>query len=93
VVLSSIDVLLLDVEAHELLEVVDRIARGDPEDAVAEVLDLGTLDVVLVGDLTDDLLEDVFQRNDALEIAELVDDQSEVLAAVAKCLQLVEQLG
>ena len=77
---DAVDVLLLDVEAEQLVEVVDRVARGDPGRAVVELLDLDLLLVVLVGDLADDLLEDVLDRDQAGRAAVLVDDDGDVLA-------------
>src|SRR5690349_13916272 len=51
---DAVDLLVLDPEVEELAEVVDREPRGDAY-AVPELLDLGLLLVVLVGDLPDDL--------------------------------------
>ena len=45
---DAVDVLLLDVEAEQLVEVVDRVARGDPGGARREHLDLDLLLVVLM---------------------------------------------
>ena len=54
------------VDVEELGEVVDVHARPAPGSrAVAELLDLGRLAVVLVGDLADDLLEDVLDGDQA----------------------------
>src|SRR6478735_4501265 len=77
---DAVDVLLLDVEAEELVEVVDRVAGGHPDDAVVEGLDLDLLRVVLVRDLADDLLEDVLDRHQAGGAAVLVDDDGDVLS-------------
>ena len=63
---DRVDVLVLEVDAEQLAEVVDvqpwPLTRYA---AVAEVLDLGGLAVVLVGDLADDLLEDVLDGDQA----------------------------
>ena len=67
---------------------------GDPQPAVAEVLDLGGLAVVLVGDLADDLLEDVLDRHQAGGAAVLVDDDGEVgLVALHLAQQVVDRLA
>ncbi len=39
-------------------------------------------DVVLVGDLTDNLLENVLERNQALNLAVLVDDERQLRLAL-----------
>src|SRR3546814_1392974 len=49
--------------------------------------------VVLVGDIADDLLQDVLQRHHALQAAVFVDDQREMLPARPERLELVEQAG
>ena len=45
-----------------------------------------TCDVVLVGDVADDLLEDVLERDDAHQRAVLVDHEGEMLAPAAEGL-------
>ena len=50
---------------------------------------VGALDVVLVGDLADDLLEDVLDRDQAGGAAVLVDDDRDVGAL---CLHLAQQV-
>ena len=64
-----------------------------PASAVAEVLDLRSLAVVLVGDLSDDLLEDVLD-GDHRGAAVLVDDDGEVrLVALHLAEQVVDGLA
>ena len=55
-----------------------------------EPLDLGVLDVELVGDLADDLLEHVFHRDEPGGVAVLVDDDRHVELLR---LHLAQQLG
>ena len=45
--------------------------------------------IVLVGDVADDLLEDVFERHQAHHLAVLVDHEGEWRLAPAKCLELL----
>ena len=81
-------------EAEQLVEVVDRVARRDPHLAAVEVLDLDLLRVVLVGDLADDLLEQVLDRDQAGSAAVLVDDDGDVLAPrLHLAHQVVDRLG
>ena len=82
------------VDVEQLGEVVD-VQRGrHPQPAVAEVLDLGRLAVVLVGDLADDLLEDVLDGDQARGAAVLVDDDGEVgLVALHLAQQVVDRLA
>src|SRR3546814_7848395 len=62
---DAVHVLLDEDQAREeLVEVVDRIARGDPDGAVLEDLDGDLAVVVLVGDLPDDLLQHVLDGDD-----------------------------
>jgi len=51
------------VGAEDLADLVDRCAAPDADGAIGEHLDPGQFDVVLVGDLADDFLEQVFQRH------------------------------
>ena len=51
----------------------------------------GTGDVVLVGDVADDLLEDVLERHQPLDLAVFVDHQREMGLAPAERLELVGQ--
>ena len=78
-------------QSNSPVEVADRHRALDDEAAVRLADDAGDGDVVLVGDLADDLLEDVLQGHDAHQAAVLVDDDGEMLAAPAEGLELVEQ--
>ena len=51
------------VDVEQLAQVFHRQPSGDPDRSVPEVLDRRPFDVVLVGDLADDLLEDVLDRH------------------------------
>src|ERR1700722_12453093 len=71
---DRLDVLRVDADAEQLLQVRAREAGGDPGRAGVKPLDRGALGVVLVGDLADDLLEDVLDRDEPGGAAVLVDD-------------------
>ena len=72
------------------VEVADGDAALDLDRAVGLAGDAGgLLDVVLVGDVADDLLDDVLERDEALERAVLVDDEGEVGAAAEELAELV----
>ncbi len=49
--------------------------------------------VVLVGDVADDLLDDVFQRHQPLHVAVFVDDEGEVRLALQERAQLIVEAG
>ena len=66
-------VLLGQVAAEALVEVVDRERAVDPHRVVVDPLDGLVRQVELVLDLADDLLEQVLERDDALHRAVLVD--------------------
>ena len=72
-------VLLRQVGLELLVEVVDRERAVDPDVALVDALDRLVREVVLVLDLAHDLLEQVFERDDPLEGAVLVDDERHVL--------------
>ena len=69
---------------------VDVDLPAEQEAAVAFVDDRLGLDVVLVADLADDLLEQIFDRHQAGRAAVLVDDDRALLLLP---LELLEQLG
>ena len=65
-------------------------AALDLDRAVGLRLDAGgRLDVVLVGDVADDLLDDVLERDEPLQRAVLVDDQREVGAPAQELAHLL----
>src|ERR1700716_342069 len=57
---DGFDVVVVELDVEEFAEVLDRQAGADPDRAVVEVLDRrAVVGVGLVGDLPDDLLENV----------------------------------
>src|SRR3954452_21020723 len=66
----------LHLQLH--LQILHQHAARNPVDAVAERLDLWFLDVELVLNRADDLLDDVFEGDDAGDAAVLVDHGGEV---------------
>ena len=74
----GVEVLALDVQAQQLVEVVDADARVDDDLRVVHLLDGRLLAVVLVLDLADDLLQHVLDGHDARRAAVLVDDDGHV---------------
>ncbi len=75
---DRVDLVLVEVHLEHLTEIVDVHRRRHPHPPVPEVLDLRCLAVVLVGDLADDLLEDVLDGHEPRGAAVLVDDDGEV---------------
>ena len=53
----------------------------------------GLVRVVLVGDLADDLLEDVLERDQPLHLAVLVDDERQLRLALQELVELVLDAG
>lgn len=87
--------MVFEVDAEQLAEVVDAHPGRDADRAVVELFDLGALvGVGLVGDLADDLLEDVLDGEQARGAAVLVDRDGHVVVRALHLLeQLVEPLG
>ena len=83
--------LIRQIPAEFAVEVADRHLTVDQQAAVALRPHPVDGDIVLVGDIADDLLDDILQRDDPHEGAILIDHHREMLAPVAKGLQLVEQ--
>ena len=75
------------------VEVTDGAHTVYEEASVWPWPDAGHQNVVLVIDVADDFLDDVFQGHHPHEAAVFVDDQGEVLAALAEGFQLVDQQG
>ena len=73
-----VPLLLGQLGVEQLVHLVDRGAAGHAERATGKPLDLGLVDVVLVGDLADDLLEQVFHRDETRRAAVLVDHDRHV---------------
>ena len=55
--------------------------------------DAGHLDIMLVGDVADDLLQDVLQGHDAHQRAVFIDHDGEMLVAGAEGFELRQQIG
>ena len=68
-------------------------AAVDHPGAFAHRPHAGHGDVVLIGDVADDLLDDVLQGHHPHQRAVLVDHQGEMLAALAEGLELFQQGG
>ena len=83
----------VDVGAEQLVEVVDRQARVDAVAPVAQIDDERLLAVVLVGDLADDLLEQVLERHETRRAAVLVGDDRDVRPRAHLDEQLLDRLG
>ena len=91
---DGVDVLVVDVDVEQLAEVVDVQRAGTRVVPSAELLDPGALPVVLVGDLADDLLEDVLDGDQAGRAAVLVDDDRDVVwLALHLAQQVVDRLA
>ncbi len=92
---DGVDLVLVEVDVEQLGEVVD-VQRGarpgirpSPSSSTS-----GGLAVVLVGDLADDLLEDVLDRDQPGRAAVLVDDDRDVdLVALHLAQQVVDRLA
>ena len=76
-----------DPRRELLVEVVDRERAVDPDRVVVDALDRLVRQVELVLDLADDLLEQVFERDDPLHRAVLVDDDRHVLVRAPELAQ------
>ncbi len=72
-------VLLVELGAERLVEVVDRVRAVDADALLVESLDRRVGQVELVLDLADDLLEQVLEGDDPVHDAVLVDDDRHVL--------------
>ena len=84
---DRVEVLVRQVGAEPLVELVDREHAVDAVGVLVDLLDLHLGDVELVLDLADDLLDQVLERDDAGHRAVLVDDDGEVLVRPAELLQ------
>ena len=71
-------------DAGEVLDLVGAEQPGDQPGPVAAGLDLLAQAVVLVGDVTDDLLDDVLEGHDPRVAAVLVEDDGELEAVLAQ---------
>src|SRR5690349_22265660 len=76
---GAVDVLVLEVEAEELAELVDRQTGVHAVASFAQLFHLRGLAVVLVGDVAHELLDQVLEGHEAGDAAVLVDDHREVV--------------
>ena len=79
----------LDVE--QLVELIDRERPVDAHGVLVDALDRLLLDVELVGDLADDLLEQVLERDDALHRPVLVHHDLHVLVRAPELGQQLDE--
>ena len=74
-----VEVLLPELRFELLVEVVDRVGAVDADAVLVDPLDGGIREVELVLDVADDLFEQVFESDDSLHVAVLVDHDRHVL--------------
>src|SRR6478672_3696915 len=79
-----------ELHVEHLVHVVDRGLPRDAVDTIAELDHLGLLDVVLIGDLADQLLEQVLERHDPGDRPVLVGHERLVVLLL---LHLSQQVG
>ena len=77
------------IPVHRTIEIADRHRAIDHHRAVRLGAHARNHDIVLVGDVTDDLLQNVLQRHHAFDFAVFINHQREVSLAAAECLQLL----
>ena len=80
---DAVDVVVLDLESEQLAELVDRQPGRHPVAALADLLHELDLVVVLVGDVADELLDEVLERDQARDAAVLVDHHRQVVGLAA----------
>src|SRR3954463_10840663 len=91
---DSLDVLDVELHIKHVLDIIDRDAHMHAHAAVVERLDPWRLPVVLIGDLADDLLEDVLDRHQSRGAAVLVDDDRDMaLLGLHLPQQLIDRFG
>jgi hypothetical protein len=92
---DGIDLLGFDVDTEDFTQILERYPRGHPEPSVFELLDgCYLVRVVFVGDLPDDLLDDVLDGHQARDAAVLVDQQRHVVSVSLHLGEkTVERLG
>jgi hypothetical protein len=78
---DGVDLVVVEVDPEQVADLLEVDPGTDPEGAVQQVLDVRLVAVVLVGDLADDLLDEVLQRDDPGGAAVLVDDDRDVAGA------------
>ena len=87
---DGLEALALDVDVEPLRDVVHVHLAAEDEPAVAFVDDRLGFDVVLVANLADDFLEQIFERHEARRAAVFIDDDG---ALRLLPLKLLQQLG
>ncbi len=75
---DRVEVLVGQVDAQSVVEVVDVGRARDDQLSGGELLNVGSIGVVLVDDLSDEFLEAVLQGDDTSDIAVLVSDDREM---------------
>ena len=79
------------IPAHRAIELTDRGGPIDHDRAVALFAHALHRDVVLIANIADDLLDDVFKRDQPLHDAVLVDDERRMGLSAQELLELVAQ--
>ena len=88
---DRVDVLVVEFDAEQVADFVEPEARADPVAARLELGDLVRARIVLVGDLADQLFDEVLERDEARDAAVLVDDEADVHGVALHLLQ--QRLG
>ena len=88
---DRVDVLVLELDAEQVADLVESEPGADPVAARLELDDLVGARVVLVGDLADELLDEVLEGHEARHAAVLVDDEADVHGVALHLLQ--QRLG
>src|SRR3954451_10115890 len=76
------------IPVHRAVEIADRLRAVHHDRAVRLRAHTSHDDVVLIGDIADDLLQDVLERDHAFDFAVFVDHKREMGLAAAKRLEL-----
>ena len=85
--------LIRQVPVERPVEIADRHRSVDDDRAVGLLAHALHLDIVLVGNIADNLFQNVLQRHDALHLAIFVDDDGKVLLAAQEGVELVLETG
>src|SRR6478609_2163664 len=88
---DRVDVLVVEVDAEQVADLVEAEACAHPEPTGLELHRLLGARIVLVGDLADELLDEVFEGHEARHAAVLVHDEADVNGVALHLLQ--ERLG
>jgi uncharacterized membrane protein YraQ (UPF0718 family) len=79
------------VPVERAVDVADRYRAVDDDRAVGLLAHALHVDIVLVGDVADNFLDDVLQRDEAFHLAIFVDDEGDMGLAAQKGIELVAQ--